>query len=97
MKPNLQNQKAEGSGTADCALDLAYGHRPNLRAAKVQPQTKRPPDGGLSVAFDPSRSDQTQSAALSPIGHKAETAEAQDHHRPGGRLGDGGGYRQNRR
>ena len=57
------------------------------RDPKIEPQQKRPPEGGLSVWLEYKlRSDDTQRALLA-ISEKANPEEAEDHHGPGRGLG----------
>ena len=60
-----------------------------LRAAKVEAETKRPPEGGLSVV-GVARSGEAR-RRFPPIRHEAYAEETQDHHRPSGRFGYGSG------
>ena len=58
---------------------------------------KRPPEGGLPVACDAcwrSGCAERLAVLLPAVRHEAKAAEAEDHHGPGGGLGDGGRHRR---
>ena len=72
----------EGSSEISAAIDLR--------------KQKDRHEGGLSVGFNrpAQKSGDGGSPVTTPIGEKTHAEEAEDHHRPGGRLGNGGDRRR---
>jgi len=65
----------------------------NGKARNPREVNKKPPKGGSSLAssVEPKLGQAERAGVLAAVGHEAHPHEAENHHRPGRGLADGGG------